>query len=275
MGEHLLGLESYDYSWKLTRSRWAWEFLRRNDDFLADAARHCADEISVKYPPCAQIKLMQLKDDQPDANKWGLAFFPDISLGGYDADAFWSPGIYPRTVSVNVSYRNKGEECDIWKRCVGVCDITHFTDRSGREQMLVRGSGCVLQVQCTGLSMLSLEPIKMRLIVDGFENLDEKLRLLERTKRLIANGGSETPEWTARSLGYRNALIAVDAHKAGLSYRDMAILIYGKHRADDAWSSTSRAMKDEMRRALARGQHLVSGGYKELLLGQKVMSEAA
>ena len=30
----------YSYAWKLSRSHWAWEFLRRNPEFLKDAARH-------------------------------------------------------------------------------------------------------------------------------------------------------------------------------------------------------------------------------------------
>jgi hypothetical protein len=63
----------------------------------------------------------------------------------------------------------------------------------------------------------------------------------------------------------RNALIAVDCHAAGLSIRDTAAIIYGKRRADEAWGSVGRSMKDEIRRARNKGLGLVDGGYRDLL----------
>ena len=33
-------LKSYDYLSRMTRDRWAWEYMRRNPDYIQDAANH-------------------------------------------------------------------------------------------------------------------------------------------------------------------------------------------------------------------------------------------
>ena len=90
-----------------------------------------------------------------------------------------------------------------------------------------------------------------------------------RAQRVLGKADeAEKPEWTRSSLAWRNALIAIDAHEAGLNYLETAAIIYGEQRATEAWQSPSRAMKDEMRRALARGRELRDGGYRDLLAAQ-------
>lgn len=81
-----VGLPQYDYARKLSRTRWAWEFLRRNPDFLEDARRHGPDELSVREA-CRSITLIRPLIDPCDAERWG-AFFPDPSLNGFDANVF-------------------------------------------------------------------------------------------------------------------------------------------------------------------------------------------
>lgn len=133
-----VGLPQYDYAWKLSRSRWAWEFLRRNPDFLEDARRHGPDELSVREA-CRSITIIRPRIDQCDAERWGLAFFPDPSLTGFDANVFWSAGLYPRQVQVQVGPRAPGEVCDIFEKTTNICRIFHLTDTSGRELLLLKG----------------------------------------------------------------------------------------------------------------------------------------
>jgi len=63
----------------------------------------------------------------------------------------------------------------------------------------------------------------------------------------------------------REALVALDGRCAGASYREMAAVLYGVERAVAEWSAVSRAMKDRMRRALAKGERLRDGAYRELV----------
>lgn len=63
----------------------------------------------------------------------------------------------------------------------------------------------------------------------------------------------------------RDAAAAIDGDANGASYREIAAVLYGAEAADAAWSSRSRAMKDHIRYALAKGKALRDGGYRKLL----------
>ncbi len=200
------------------------------------------------------------------AERWGLAFFPDPEECGLEADAFWSGGLYPRRVYMQVSPSGPNESCEFYDRTVGICRITHFTDMAGREHFLLKGNGCVIQVFCTGMSLLAREPVKLSFIIDSLDEFQIKLKTLQRAQRVYdPQSETEIPEWTRHSLSLRNALVALDCHDAGKSYFETASFIYGDVRAKDAWDSPSRAMKDEMKRALARGRELRDGAYSSLL----------
>ncbi|MCB9961702.1 MAG: DUF2285 domain-containing protein [Hyphomonas sp.] len=272
---HEAGIQQYDYTWKLSRSRWAWEFLRRNPEFLADTARHSADELSTREA-CRSITIIRPRTDQCDAERWGLAFFPDPSQNGFDANVFWSAGLYPRQVQVQVGPCGPGEHCDIYEKTTSVCRIIHLTDTSGRELLLLKGNGCVVQVRCTGMSLLAMEPVRMRFLIEGGENLEQRYRILKEAHRIYGDDSShEFAIWSRGGLSLRNALVAFDCHAASLSLRDTAAVIYGKDRADEAWAGPSRSMKDEMRRARARGIELVGGGYRDLLIQSPKIPQAA
>jgi len=270
-----VGLEHFEYASKLSRSRWAWEFLRRNQDFLSDASRHGEEELSVREA-CRNITIIRPRTDQCDAERWGLAFFPDSSLNGFDANVFWSAGLYPRQVQVQVGPRAPGEVCDIYEKTTSICRIFHLTDTSGRELLLLKGNGCVVQVRCTGMSLLAMEPVKMGFLIEGGVSLEQRYLILKEAHRIYGDGSVQEPvNWSRGALVLRNALVAFDCHAAGLSLRDTAAVIYGKGRADEAWAGPSRSMKDEMRRARDRGIDLVNGGYRDLLVQSPKIPRAA
>lgn len=265
MADHDIGIAEYEHCRNLSCSRWAWEFLRRNPGFIRDAARHAPDEISIR-PGCNGVTLIRPRTDQMDAERWGLAFFPEPHLNGYDANVFWSGGLYPRQVHVHVSPRLSREVCEIFEVTTRDCSVFHLIDTAGREHLLVKGNGHVVQVRCSGMSLLSMEPVKMQFVIEGVERFEERYRILKQAHRIVETTTSApAPQWTRNSLLLRNALIAFDCRQAGLSLRDTAAVIYGKPRAERAWSSSSRAMKDEIRRARDRGIELVNAGYRALL----------
>jgi hypothetical protein len=261
-------LDDYAYTCRLSRSRWAWEFLRRNPEFRTAASASDPSQISEK-PACNDIRLLRPLCDQVDAEKFGLVFFPDMHANGHDADVFWIPALYARALTVQITPRHPSEADEIFEQTTAVCEITHLTDRVGREYLLLRGNDHVVQVACSGLSLLSVEPVRIKLIIDQVATLDDTLRVIAKAQRILGKAEYDiSPDWTRTSLAYRNALIALDAHEAGLTYFETACIIYGKDRVDEAWRSASRAMKDEMRRALSRGRELRDSGYRDLLTAQ-------
>ncbi len=257
-------LDRYEYTRTLSRSRWAWEFLRRNEDFRAEARAHRPEEISVRTA-CNGITLLRPRTDQMAAERWGLAFFPDPRRDGFHANTFWSTALFPRQVKVQVSPAGPGGTCEIYERTAQQCGIVHLVDSAGREHLLVRGNGHVVQVQCTGMSLLSPEPVRLGFLIRGTANISSRWRMLKDAQRVYGDGETPAPGWSRTRLALRNALIAHDCQVAGLSVRETAAMIYGPARAEAAWASPGRSMKDEIRRARARGNELVSGGYRTLL----------
>ena len=195
---------------------------------------------------------------------WGLAFFPDPRHDGFTANAFWSSALFPRQVQVQVSPAGPGEACPIYERTVKQCEIVHLVDTAGREHILVKGNGRVVQVQCTGMSMLSPEPVRLGFLIRGTTNFASRWRMLDEAQRVYGAREDVVP-WSRTNLALRNALVAQDCEIAGLSVRETAEIIYGKARVEEAWAGPGRSMKDEIRRARARGRDLVSGGYRTLL----------
>ena len=169
-------LARYDYLSRLSPDRWAWEYARRNPDLRRDAEARSDDDVSEMKAPCADIRLLKPRNPQRLAHRWGLMFMPDPDLNGFEADAVWNKHVFPDQVEVNCSPRAPGESCDIWDSTVPICQITHITDLQAREFLLIRGKGCVVQVRCTGLSLLGMEPVRMNLTISDLDAFERKVK---------------------------------------------------------------------------------------------------
>lgn len=260
------GIDAYDYMWRLTRSRWAWEALRRNRTFRQQAKQRSEDEISI-IEVQNNIKLLKPRLDQTLAARWGLSFLPDPDKNGFEADVFWTRSTFPRQIAFQILPCLLDEVCEIFTRTIETCDCTHLTNTDGNEFVLIRGQDGIVQARLEGLSMLSFARIKMRPILEGLSHLNEALAVLERTRKSLYDPPHPSPEpiWSRKSLALRNAMIALDCREADLDIFETASVIYGERRARDAWDSPSDAMRQEIKRALKRGKCLSDGGYRNLL----------
>ncbi|MGX9182135.1 transcriptional regulator domain-containing protein [Mesorhizobium sp. BHbdii] len=62
---------AYEYTARLTRCGWAWEFLRRNPDFQKDLA------VALRHAECSQARsvvIIRLASTTVDLSRWGLLF---------------------------------------------------------------------------------------------------------------------------------------------------------------------------------------------------------
>jgi hypothetical protein len=256
-------LVKYDYTSKLCRGNWAWEFARRNTA-LRKAAFASRPDLEAATSWCG-IKLLKQRAFDLVAEAWGLIYFPNPDQSAITTDVFWSDKTFPRRVAVNVREREPGEVDELFERSIRLCRIVHLVDAGGREHVLVKGQACAIQVRCTGQSLLSPKPMKMDLGTSDFSTLDDHVATLNRAQKVYGDDDTSPPVWSRKGLGYRNALIALDAHDAGLSYREMAMIFYGAARVATEWAGPSSALKAEMSRMLAKGQRLRDGGYRALL----------
>jgi hypothetical protein len=63
---------AYEYTERLSRPEWAWEFLRRNPEFRRQMERFSAHVISGRVAPNAMIG--RLEKNAPSLIHWGLRF---------------------------------------------------------------------------------------------------------------------------------------------------------------------------------------------------------
>ncbi len=260
----------YDYLALLSADRLAWEFLRRNPAFRKDAVLRSNEDISEKRATCAPIRILRSRVVQTLAERWGLAFMPDPSHNGYDADAVWSHHVFPDQVAVNCTPKASGEPCEIFDLTVAHCSVTHVTDRSAREYLLIRRDGCVVQVRCTGLTLLGPEPARMKLQYADLKAFEQKMKLQRRAMQVCGmEPARRAPGWTKATLVLRNGLIALDAMDAGLSQRAIAALIYGARRVAGEWDFDESALRASVRYAISRAEALRDGGFYKELLGMR------
>ncbi|MEM7729432.1 MAG: DUF2285 domain-containing protein [Pseudomonadota bacterium] len=103
----------------------------------------------------------------------------------------------------------------------------------------------------------------------AFDRPAKALGALKNIQRLDAmlNGQSLTkqniPLTTRKRL--RAALVGVDGLAAGMSYREVAILIYGEELVQQSWNDIDRILKNRTIRAVQRGRRYVAGEYRKLL----------
>lgn len=260
-------LPSYDYTSKLSRDRWAWEFCRREPELRDMAHFYSArGHVRSQAAPCPNVTLLKLHYPQPEADACGLCFFPNPDLDAIAADVFWSAERYPREVCVHVVGTDPGVVDEYLALALQRCQITHLTCSDATEQFILRGAGRALQVRAEGLSLLSDQPHKMVLTIEGDECFDSKVETLKKAHGVYGSHDDGPPQWSRGNRDLRDALICLDAREAGLSYWEMAEIICGRSHVQAIRGRGSRALKDAMRRNLRRGLALRDGGFRDLLL---------
>lgn len=244
-------------------SDWAWEFLRRNADYVADWRRSVPRRV-----PCITLndgtRLLRLPRRFPRAEKWGLAAFADPTLCARQAPVFWHAGAFKRLVRLSARLPGQGvappyrlSDFGAERRAVIEAERASF--------VLIKGLGGHLAVKVDGLSVLS-RPFAPVFELEGLDDLAGQSELLMRLQRFReqANAASQRPRF-ASDERLRHALIALDESLKGKTYRQIAITIFGAKMVADEWLGASQFLKDRTRRLVAKGKELMDSGYRDFL----------
>jgi hypothetical protein len=264
-------LAGYDYLSRLSMNRWAWEYLRRNPGYRRDYAL-CSDLApSESLAPCAPIRMLNDWSQQGLAGLWGLVFFPDPGLDGFQADAVWNEAAFPGQVEIHCSPLEPDERCDLLEPTLPIAKITHVSDRLGREYLLVRGKGCVVQVKCTGLPLIGMEPVRMKFTLSDIEAYERMAKGQKAVLELYGEGPDlSAPLWTKTTQVLRDGLVALDGLARNMTRREIAVLLYGEARVADGWSQGGGCMRDAVKYLVRKAEGLRDGGYLIELLGMQV-----
>jgi len=243
----------------------AWEFLRRNEDYVADWRRSVPRRLPL-ITLRDGTKLLRLRRRFPRAEQWGLYAFADPALRGRDAPVFWHATALKRVVRLNAGKPNGRDDAAPRRLADFQGDRRAIIGADGLPLVLIKGRGTHVPVAIQGLSVLTsaFKPIFELHDLDEVSAQTELLKRLQRFTEASPKAIQKPPFATDEKL--HQALIALDESLAGKSYRQIAITIFGEQRVAEEWYGPSQYLKDRIRRLVARGTELMKGGYRDLLL---------
>lgn len=250
----------YDYTSRLSRREWAWEFLRRNCEFR-EAWRTCQLEYGiVGYDSGTMMLVSQF--ETPRLTEWGLLYCSAPDQDASLATVFWSPDLCSgvlRMAAFPLSARI--DATPFLLRDIS-CASVLLDVPSGPQHLLFTENGRGLQLLVEGEDIV--RPV--RLLTDGAPQADcvsgqlHALRCfneLRLTGRLCASSVQRDP----LSPRLRHVLRVLDADLGGATREEIGEALLAEGYA----AETGRALRDHIRRALRRGQELMRKSYRNLL----------
>jgi hypothetical protein len=242
---------------------WAWEFLRRNQQYVADWRSSVP-----QYLPCITLKdgtqLLRLRRRFPLAEKWGLYAFANPVLCAPRAPVFWHANALKRMVRLNAKKPHERDHVSPSALADFKADRKAIIGVDCVQRVLIKGRGVHVPLEIHGLSVLtgSFAPT---FELDDLGDLSAQTELLKRLQRFTALPKAVAKAPFGGDERLHHALIALDESLKGKTYRQIAIAIFGEKKVAEEWHGHSQFLKDRTRRLVAKGTELMNGGYRELL----------
>ncbi|WP_316207553.1 DUF2285 domain-containing protein [Bradyrhizobium sp. SZCCHNR3118] len=244
---------------------WAWEFLRRNRNYVADWRSSVPRDL-----PYLTLKdgtqLLRLRRRFPRAEKWGLYTCADPGLCAHQAPIFWHRTALKRIVRLSAK-RPSDPDGAAAARVLADFKVrrTAVIGVDGVPLVLLKERGLQVPLEIRGLPVLTaaFEPVYELHDLADLSGQTELLRQLQRFAEPNLRANQKPPFGSDDRL--RHALIALDESLKGKTYRQIAIAIFGEKKVAEEWHGYSQFLKDRTRRLVAKGTELMNGGYRDLL----------
>ncbi len=146
------------------------------------------------------------------------------------------------------------------------CSMTMLLTGDGRQHLLFRDGGRSLQIVIDGASVF--EPVHLVTAAVLYPDaVRPHLVALACLNELCISGRLPALYFPVepRCARLRTVLQALDASLAGASYREIAVALFGRNRADTDWTDPRGHLRDQVRRAARRGRALMNGSYRQFL----------
>ena len=243
---HTLGDGAYRYDAPLkpivTRSDFAWEFLRRNPGYGQVARESRGTGRSTQSVEEA-------------LRPWGLQFLADPTLPAGAVDVFWRPDVAPGLV-----VRLEQAQAE-WASRLRLGANLALQRRASNGLHLLLPSGLQIHVPNGDLST----PLAAILPISGVFSVH--LRSAHRLQRALAGDHRPLDDLTGQQ---RKRLIqtlrALDLAADQRNYREIAAALFGQDAAERGdWRTCS--VRDTVIRLVRSGRALVAGGYRRILAG--------
>ena len=250
----------YDYTARLARREWAWEFLRRNPDFC-EAWRVCQLEYGIVGYDAGTTMLVS-QYETPRLSEWGLLYSSAPDQDALTAIVFWSPELCSSVLRMTAFPLSARIDATPFLLRDITCASVLLDVPSGPQHLLFTDEGRGLQLVIEGEEVV--RPV--RLLTNGAPEaglVSGQLRALRCFNELRLTGrlSPSSVQRDPLSSRLRHVLRVLDADLAGVSRDEIADTLLAEGHA----AESGRALRDYIRRALRRGQDLTRRSYRDLL----------
>lgn len=239
----------YDYLREVDRAGLMWEWLRRDDSYVAWYVRASSATGGALPAPL----------------RWRLLFAEAPVVTARHARLFWRADIDPSALRVIA-------------RPTGVRDRAGLPVHRLRRFLSVVHDACGGEhaVLSDGLHHIRLDveegtleggPVLLHCLLDGLRDADVKFEAMRRLAVLCQERRFSSDQFPANPHRERCLLLlrVGDAVRSGASQRDVAQLLVGADRARGEWQGRSDALRSRVRRLVAEARRLSAGGYRWLI----------
>lgn len=182
---------------------------------------------------------------------------------------FWCSSGYKRGITAHVQKAvhdsgNRVSLADV------ACRKSLLKTVDGNQYLLLKDNSHISQAVCRGIDIRT-EPIAFEMVVDDFDRVQQQFQQIKQFTKLCANkslvDNKQTSDtgWPVEATRHRDALVALDKRRAGWSYRQIALFLYGEQPVIGDWHNPNQTMKNRLIRSVRRGIRIRDGGYKKLL----------
>jgi hypothetical protein len=237
--------------WKLPNLGWAWEFLRRDEDYRAEYSANRKGDVGegrLSGSKAAFGPLLRPVDPGHDART---------------ADVFWHKDVCATVLPVE-SVPAHSKETSQYLPLDGMrCRVTVIDDRDTHHVLYSEG-GRSLQLEVHGplTEAVLLTPALLQ-EQEAPGRLIAMRRLCDMMATHELRPSLYPPERRAARL--MTLVKALDGSLLNLSQRDIAIRLFGAARVAKEWSDPGNHLRDQVRRAIRSGRKMMAGGYRRLL----------
>ena len=228
------------------RSILAWEWLRRDPDYVAAADR--ADH----------------RQWAPEAERWGLVAFEAPDLSAPRARPVWSAAAHSGVLGVLAS--GPGEACDCFELERFEALSTIVPVRAGREHLLISDGLRIIRLDVLA-GTLTEGATQLSFLLGGLASAERPLLTLRRLLALARSGGfspSLHPR-VPRARRWVLMLRANDALEAGADQRQIAEVLLSTGARETRWRSRVPSLRSQVQRLVRSARAMAAGSWRDLL----------
>ena len=254
----------YAYTDCLTDTDWAWEYLRRNPDYISTYYESRTRPHRM-IAHATGVKIYRDRCNNNQSRKWGLTTFAPPDFHALKTDIFWSRNALTHCVSAisTCTKPNQDNDLDLFRdqNCCAILCLAKC------QKVIIRSRNAAIDMRLVGVSIL-FQPVQLQFQLDGFSTIADDTRALIWTRNALKSlcSGDKKPLTKTTKLYRKKCLIALDCMQFGGSLRDTAFVFQSLGLTRLSWSASGdEALKKQVWRCRNMGQKLMQGGYRNLL----------